>query len=200
MRAPSGLLAACLFWAGGAAAELPGAGSDGWYAWRVEIVADAPELCCFAWSDGAVNRKSCNLDGRNGGVVTSGEQPYPADELRIYAFMQDGEATRIRSLSAQCPVTSDSPVTDIGTIPNTESLDWLEQRIPGRVAGEDAIMAIAMHAGDEGRRILVDTARSGSTDDNREAAIFWMGQARICLLYTSPSPRDLSTSRMPSSA
>ena len=26
------------------------------------------------------------------------------------------------------------------------------------------------------------------------------GQSRICLLYTSPSPRDLSTSRMPSSA
>ena len=25
-------------------------------------------------------------------------------------------------------------------------------------------------------------------------------RARICLLYTSPSPRDLSTSRMPSSA
>ena len=26
------------------------------------------------------------------------------------------------------------------------------------------------------------------------------GQSEICLLYTSPSPRDLSTSRMPSSA
>ena len=26
------------------------------------------------------------------------------------------------------------------------------------------------------------------------------GEAPICLLYTSPSPRDLSTSRMPSSA
>ena len=26
------------------------------------------------------------------------------------------------------------------------------------------------------------------------------GHGRICLLYTSPSPRDLSTSRMPSSA
>ena len=25
-------------------------------------------------------------------------------------------------------------------------------------------------------------------------------QSRLCLLYTSPSPRDLSTSRMPSSA
>eukprot|EP00831_Metopus_contortus_P028302 TRINITY_DN23563_c0_g1_i2.p3 TRINITY_DN23563_c0_g1~~TRINITY_DN23563_c0_g1_i2.p3 ORF type:complete len:105 (+),score=30.29 TRINITY_DN23563_c0_g1_i2:128-442(+) len=28
----------------------------------------------------------------------------------------------------------------------------------------------------------------------------WYGRAKICLLYTSPSPRDLSTSRMPSSA
>ena len=27
-----------------------------------------------------------------------------------------------------------------------------------------------------------------------------LGQFNICLLYTSPSPRDLSTSRMPSSA
>ena len=27
-----------------------------------------------------------------------------------------------------------------------------------------------------------------------------LGAANICLLYTSPSPRDLSTSRMPSSA
>ena len=26
------------------------------------------------------------------------------------------------------------------------------------------------------------------------------GKSGICLLYTSPSPRDLSTSRMPSSA
>ena len=29
---------------------------------------------------------------------------------------------------------------------------------------------------------------------------FMCNQANICLLYTSPSPRDLSTSRMPSSA
>ena len=27
-----------------------------------------------------------------------------------------------------------------------------------------------------------------------------IGEANSCLLYTSPSPRDLSTSRMPSSA
>ena len=30
--------------------------------------------------------------------------------------------------------------------------------------------------------------------------VFWNQQSISCLLYTSPSPRDLSTSRMPSSA
>ena len=34
----------------------------------------------------------------------------------------------------------------------------------------------------------------------REAGIETVFQDRACLLYTSPSPRDLSTSRMPSSA
>ena len=32
------------------------------------------------------------------------------------------------------------------------------------------------------------------------ADISMIGQFGVCLLYTSPSPRDLSTSRMPSSA
>ena len=33
-----------------------------------------------------------------------------------------------------------------------------------------------------------------------ESAIDWQRAVDVCLLYTSPSPRDLSTSRMPSSA
>ena len=37
--------------------------------------------------------------------------------------------------------------------------------------------------------------------DNAKDAIKWAKEnVYICLLYTSPSPRDLSTSRMPSSA
>ena len=38
-----------------------------------------------------------------------------------------------------------------------------------------------------------------SFDRPEEAAAIRLGRL-ICLLYTSPSPRDLSTSRMPSSA
>ena len=34
----------------------------------------------------------------------------------------------------------------------------------------------------------------------REFKSLWIQRINACLLYTSPSPRDLSTSRMPSSA
>ena len=43
---------------------------------------------------------------------------------------------------------------------------------------------------DPSRRFVVSSA-SGKR---------FKGDNKICLLYTSPSPRDLSTSRMPSSA
>ena len=39
----------------------------------------------------------------------------------------------------------------------------------------------------------------GITITSAATTCFW-NDHRICLLYTSPSPRDLSTSRMPSSA
>ena len=38
------------------------------------------------------------------------------------------------------------------------------------------------------------------TPDNPDEKTFPGGRIEYCLLYTSPSPRDLSTSRMPSSA
>ena len=53
------------------------------------------------------------------------------------------------------------------------------------------------------------TACSGSQNASKETAfVEYIGHASFrfvdgsknCLLYTSPSPRDLSTSRMPSSA
>ena len=45
------------------------------------------------------------------------------------------------------------------------------------------------------RNSFVDETRTrvGKVDDN-------LAMVQFCLLYTSPSPRDLSTSRMPSSA
>ena len=51
-----------------------------------------------------------------------------------------------------------------------------------------------------GSTVTVDIKTDGTkiTDYAAEVKACALGQA--CLLYTSPSPRDLSTSRMPSSA
>ena len=45
-----------------------------------------------------------------------------------------------------------------------------------------------------------DLGKANTKDNEIAAAHQWPIQMKHCLLYTSPSPRDLSTSRMPSSA
>ena len=53
------------------------------------------------------------------------------------------------------------------------------------------------------RRILYGMSQLGVTPDKpfkKSARIVGEVMGKYCLLYTSPSPRDLSTSRMPSSA
>jgi len=46
----------------------------------------------------------------------------------------------------------------------------------------------------------LEMAGAGTIVLDEVAALSTTIQAKLCLLYTSPSPRDLSTSRMPSSA
>jgi hypothetical protein len=172
------LLIACS--AAASAPDLPDGELDGWHSWRVDVVDEAPDLCCFTWNQGVAMRKSCNLDGRHGGFSSSGDSPFPSDEVQIYALMSAGAATKIRVLSSQCPVTSDSPITDLGTVATGDSINWLQRYIsPHTVVSDEAITAVAMHAGDAARRLLVDTAKTDSSEDNRETAIFWMAQARI---------------------
>ena len=55
---------------------------------------------------------------------------------------------------------------------------------------EDAPVEAAVEAEGPAEHAAVEGAPASDTPD----------QTETCLLYTSPSPRDLSTSRMPSSA
>ena len=48
--------------------------------------------------------------------------------------------------------------------------------------------------------VLVDADWVEAHIDDPQVAIVEVDEDTSCLLYTSPSPRDLSTSRMPSSA
>ncbi len=169
-----------MFTVGSAAAGLPGAGADGWYSWRVDVIGSAPELCCFSWNSGIATKKRCNLDGRHGGFSTTDENPFPSDEVQIYALMSAGAVTKIRVLSSQCPVAAESAITDLGSIEVDTSVDWLQRyfSLPSRVSTE-AVTAVALHAGDGARALLVDTARSDANEENRQSAIFWLAQVRI---------------------
>ena len=57
------------------------------------------------------------------------------------------------------------------------------------------IKLYANHDGYSNNRLAIFAATS-----SLKQSCYWANQAYCCLLYTSPSPRDLSTSRMPSSA
>ena len=61
-----------------------------------------------------------------------------------------------------------------------------------------AALLMACSADDNGKTIT-DTAQVVKTQ-TVEKSSYKMIEYKTCLLYTSPSPRDLSTSRMPSSA
>ena len=166
--------AACL------AADLPQTDGDGWYSWRVAVVESAPELCCFSWNNGVATQKRCNLDGRNGGFSIDSENPFLSDEVQIYARMDSGSPAKIRVLSSQCPVTTESAITDLGIANVDESVEWLTSYIsPHTDISDEAITAIAMHAGDKARDTLIDVAGKDDSQDNRENAIFWMAQVRI---------------------
>ena len=65
---------------------------------------------------------------------------------------------------------------------------WLER---SKKAGMDNVLIMVDHAGELADP---DPAKRAEAIQNHK---YWMD---ACLLYTSPSPRDLSTSRMPSSA
>ena len=63
---------------------------------------------------------------------------------------------------------------------------------------------IMPHVSDEYYTIAPDLIGMGDSDKldnpNQDSYRFVEHRHYLCLLYTSPSPRDLSTSRMPSSA
>ncbi len=161
-----------------ARADIAGLGNDGWHSWRVAAVESVPEMCCFSWNSGTATRKQCDLDGRNGGFNSPDDSASPSEDVQIYALMKAGEAVRIRSLSSSCPVAADTEIADLGRIEPDVSVAWLEQQVGGD-ATSNAIAAIAVHDGPAALHVLLNSAKTGSDEEIREDAIFWMAQVRV---------------------
>ena len=91
-----------------------------------------------------------------------------------------------------------APDNDGDITPNYLDIDSDNDGIPDVVEGGDGDLDTngdgQINVGDEG---FADEDGDGMDDDAESTPVT---HTDGCLLYTSPSPRDLSTSRMPSSA
>ena len=70
--------------------------------------------------------------------------------------------------------------------------------VPGLVEKKDVLEIVKWI--EPAQRYTIQNFRPGKTIDPKLAQARPFSEEYLCLLYTSPSPRDLSTSRMPSSA
>ena len=173
------LMFTCLFATGNSLADFSQLEDDGWHTWRVEAIEDAPDWCCYTWNRGRVTGDGCELDGRNSGYGSSDDRRMQNSQMQIYALLKDGEISRIRALSPQCPVTTDSPVLDLGIVDADLSVRWLKDKIePASRESSHALGAIAVHDGALSLTTLIEVAENSDDLENRKDAVFWMGQVR----------------------
>jgi hypothetical protein len=171
--------------------------SSGWTRWEVPAPPDMPRWCC---TDGRTHGRDaapesvCALDGGNDGY-RQGERRDRADrtdhadnadsdardgDVRIYAKFENGALIRLRTLTASCQVVADSPIRPQAPVSTNESVAFLLAQLktaPRRLAN-DAIAALAAHAGTAAQDALVTIARSDGDDQRRKDALFWATQAR----------------------
>lgn len=169
---------------GAAGADFSAMSSDGWYSWRVDAVTDAPDWCCFGWNTGKPYRTGCNLDNHQSGYGSSDESRFGArrffaDEIQVYARLQDGEVAKVLALSSRCPVSSETEIVDLGRMANEDSIRRLLPETGVQTdASSHALAAISVHAGPAALRALLDVAEKDQHLQNRKDAIFWLGQLR----------------------
>ncbi len=159
-----------------ASIELP---DDGWVSWQVAAVEGAPNWCCFHWNNGKPISKPCNLDSRNMSYGSSDETADDAAEMRIYALMENGELQKIRTFETSCPVKAKTDIANLGIVPAIDSVNWLAEHFSAQIKLSSHILAaVAVHADDRAREVLVDIGLHDSIIENRKGAVFWMGQLR----------------------
>ncbi len=103
----------------------------------------------------------------------------PVDNVQMYAMLESGVAKEIIALSPRCPVTTDTPISDLGDAAVTDSVEWLQSNIePKSHLNRHVVAAISVHRGKRARDLLMDLARSSDLD-GRKNAIFWMARVGI---------------------
>lgn len=144
---------------------------DGWLGYAVSAVAGYHDGCggVFDLESGGGDRSAERVDGASA-------------TLFVFARIIDGGVTRIRTVGSRCRIRAGAvPIHWLASVSEEGSLSFLDDWI-GRGAGvearQDALHAVAVHAGAAADARLLDYASSERPLRIREKAVFWMGAAR----------------------
>ena len=146
-----GVLLGAVAWSNAAAEISPGK-SDGWHTWQVDEPDVSTEMCCFTWKKAKGSRTGCNLDGKSVGFTDSGDCAAAPGTVQVYVKFDDGTPEDIRVLSSNCPVSSETEVTDHGLVSASDSLDWfrtiIEDEDQPKDVREEALFGLVLSGGD----------------------------------------------------
>lgn len=130
-------LLAIIVWSKSTAADLTGVDTDGWHTWQVDAPEPVAEMCCVTWHKGSRSQKGCNLDGGRVSYGSFGDCSAEAGYVQFYALIRNGKAAKIRVLSSECPVSTETEITDHGVLSSTENLAWFRGVIEDRRLNHD---------------------------------------------------------------
>ncbi len=157
-----------------------------WVVWSVPIAVGQGDACCYEGdlSGRKARRRGCRLDGRSPGITISGnEVPDQAADLTVYARFENGAMQQVRAFAASCPVDAGDArlvwLEDVAPAQSVELMSHQARALPRRQGpGDDALVALALHADPAADAALIELAGSRSPMELREDAVFWLGQAR----------------------
>ncbi|HEY0229704.1 MAG TPA: HEAT repeat domain-containing protein [Dokdonella sp.] len=158
--------------------------ADGWSGYRVPLVAGVGEPCCFDEHAASAQHGRCDLDGRHWSFGShDGVRPSSnAAELAVYLHVAGGHVDRVRAVAASCDVHSATPVRWIDAVDPAQSVKllagWLDEKPPARGRDDSALVALAYHADAAATQALLQRSAATRPRDEREQAVFWLGQAR----------------------
>ena len=133
-----GVLMGAVLWASTSEADVLSTSADGWHTWQVDEPGASSEMCCFSWKRGNKSRQGCNLDGHSVAFSDSGDCAAAPGTIQVYVRIDSGKPKDIRVLSSNCPVSTESEVTDHGIVATATNLNWFRSIIEDRSQSSDA--------------------------------------------------------------
>jgi hypothetical protein len=127
--------------------------SDGWHTWQVDEPGASTEMCCYTWKRGSKSSGAgCDLDGNNISFSDGADCGAVAGTMQIYVRLDAGIPEDIRVLSSNCPVSTETAVTDHGLQSVTDNIDWFraiieDQKLDHDVR-EEALFALVLSGSD----------------------------------------------------